>query len=58
MPDITMCKNEQCIIKNDCYRYTAKPDRIQSYAMFIPVGGKCDYFWENEKTYKNIQKGT
>jgi len=35
MPDITMCKNESCPLKINCYRYMAKPnpDR-QTYADF------------------------
>ncbi len=35
MPDITICKNYECKIKNKCYRYLAKPDKYQSYGIFI-----------------------
>ena len=34
MPDITMCIATGCSIKNSCYRYTAKPDKYQSYSDF------------------------
>ena len=33
MPDISMCKNEECDKKDNCYRYTAMPDYMQSYIM-------------------------
>lgn len=32
MPDISMCNGGECLIKKDCYRYTATPNkRLQSY---------------------------
>lgn len=31
MPDITMCKGDGCGVRDNCYRYTAKPDKWQSY---------------------------
>lgn len=34
MPDITMCSNNNCPVRNTCYRHTAKPSEIQSYAVF------------------------
>jgi len=35
MPNITMCQNNECPIKESCYRYKAIPDpRYQSYAIF------------------------
>jgi hypothetical protein len=43
MPDITMCKNNNCPMKNDCYRYTAIPNAYQSYSLF-EFDKKCDYF--------------
>jgi hypothetical protein len=36
MPDITMCKNDNCPLTVSCYRYNAKPSQLQSYAMFEP----------------------
>ncbi len=53
MPDVAMCSNKECKFKEDCYRFTAKPDDIlQTYAEF-----KCEskditldsnsYFWDN-----------
>lgn len=35
MPDIAKCKNEDCIRKNGCYRYTSNPDVfMQTYGEF------------------------
>lgn len=50
MPDISMCANEACPLKNKCYRYTATPTMYrQAYADFAPDDkGECDYFWENK----------
>jgi hypothetical protein len=48
MPDITKCNNEECPKKDTCYRYTSKPDEMQSYSKFKPNDdGQCEYFWEN-----------
>jgi len=52
MPDISMCKNEECIIKDKCYRYTAIPNPyFQTYAGFQPTKGDigssyCNHFME------------
>lgn len=51
MPDISMCRNETCPIKNTCYRYTATPNKYQSFSSFKYENGKCDYWWDN-KEYK------
>ena len=49
MPDIAMCKNNDCPIKEDCYRYTAIADEYwQAYAEFEYKDG-CDYFWRNTR---------
>jgi hypothetical protein len=35
MPDISMCSNNKCYLKDKCYRYTAKPHEYrQSYSSF------------------------
>lgn len=35
MPDISMCKNEDCPLKESCYRYMATPNiPYQSYGKF------------------------
>lgn len=50
MPDITMCAGEGCPIKEDCYRFTAKPNGLyQSYFSVVPYDRKlgCDHYWEN-----------
>ena len=50
--DITMCFAEKCPIKEQCHRYTCKPDRFQSYSDFsflIKEDNKCEYYWPMEK---------
>lgn len=34
MPDITMCSSCNCPEKNNCYRTTAKPGKLQSWSNF------------------------
>ena len=34
MADITKCSNETCLFKKDCFRYTVKPHKNQSYQEF------------------------
>lgn len=50
MPDISMCRNEQCPKHKYCYRFNATPDRhMQAYADFKPDDkGNCDAFWKME----------
>lgn len=50
MPDITKCTNEECPLKETCYRYTVEPDEYQSYAKFeITKNGSCENYWYNLK---------
>jgi len=50
MPDISMCANEKCTLKNDCYRYTAKPDEFwQQYGSFKQDDkGECRHYRNNK----------
>lgn len=45
MPDISLCRNEFCPLRNNCYRATAVPSEyMQSYAVFeLKEDGSCDY---------------
>lgn len=53
MSDITMCKGMDCTIKNECYRYTAKPNEYwQSYFVKSPCtkkmgGTACEHYMAN-----------
>jgi hypothetical protein len=56
MPDITMCVNDVCKLKEKCFRHSdsgTKPTPYrQSYSHFNEKGDKdCDYYWrvDNEK---------
>ncbi len=46
MPDIAMCENEKCTLKEKCYRYKAKPSEwLQTYSDFKQdEKGDCKYF--------------
>jgi len=50
MADITKCVGTDCLIKETCYRFTAKADKfMQSYFTIPPIkDGKCDMFWKNK----------
>lgn len=58
MPDITMCKGDGCILRDKCFRYTAKPNpERQSYFANVPFRmesgvTKCDHFWETDREIK------
>ena len=43
MPDIAMCANELCDLKDTCYRYTAEPSDTQSYGSFDH--NDCGHYW-------------
>jgi len=52
MSDITMCKWDNCPVKEICYRYKAKADEYQSYFLETPKqeeNKECEYFWEINK---------
>lgn len=50
MPDIAMCKDEECPLNKTCYRYQADPDEDrQSYFAHSPRNvetNECKYYWE------------
>jgi hypothetical protein len=55
MADITKCEGTGCIIKNDCYRYTAEDSLRQAYFEKPPLetnrqhdGITCEYYWQNK----------
>jgi hypothetical protein len=54
MPDITMCKNNNCKNKDTCYRFTATPNEHWQAYFAEPVldkDNKCSYYIPN-----NIQE--
>jgi len=55
MPDITMCTNESCELRNECFRFRAEPNEYrQSYFMTNPqpVNGECDDFMKLNPAYR------
>jgi hypothetical protein len=47
MPDISMCTGVGCKVRDQCYRFTAKPSKyLQSYFVTPPCssdGEACEY---------------
>ena len=48
MPDIALCSNSQCPLRDNCYRYRAIPSKYnQVYTKFRPFRNEeCDAFWD------------
>ncbi len=53
MPDIAMCGNKECYLKESCHRFTAIPDPVmQWYGVFKPdEDGKCEDFLRINHVY-------
>lgn len=51
MPDITLCTDNKCPMRNECYCFRAKPSKWgQSYFAESPLkDGKCEYFFPLEE---------
>ena len=51
MPDITMCMSRGCPKKNECYRHTAKPDKLQGYKNYEMdcLVNDYEFFWKDER---------
>ena len=55
MPDISMCRGENCTKSANCYRFTAKPSEYwQAYFVTSPVFQRtpdfiCEFYWPVEK---------
>ena len=49
MPDITMCEEKGCKLKETCYRFKATPNEPeQSYFTETPIKkSKCNYYIKN-----------
>lgn len=56
MADITMCRGENCPLKETCYRFTAIANEFrQSYFKDIPYNYEkvwCNEYWDNEEYKK------
>ena len=57
MPDISMCQNQTCPLRDTCYRFKAKPDPYwQAYGGFKPdENGNCNYYIKNVPLSTNQQ---
>lgn len=61
MPDISMCSGDDCPIKDNCYRYIAKPSEyLQAYFSEVPYNNQtnsCEYFWDYQAKKDAYAKG-
>ena len=59
MPDITMCTNNSCVLRNECFRFRADPNPYrQSYFAENPepINEKCEHFMKIfENSSYNLQ---
>lgn len=54
MPDISKCENQNCTLKESCYRYTSEPSLYQSYGFFEQdKEGNCNYYWKNKEVVES-----
>ena len=55
MPDISMCCQVKCPLRNKCYRYRAiSSEYHQSFMM--PEGSQdCEHFWSVENRDSNLE---
>lgn len=47
--DISKCANDDCTKKEQCLRWTLEPSKYQSFTVFYPNNGECEYFINNKK---------
>ena len=60
MPDISLCKGINCNIKDNCYRFKAKPSEFrQTWFCKSPNINplNCDYYWEIIKPIHKFNNG-
>jgi hypothetical protein len=59
MPDITMCGGDECPRRETCYRYTARPDYMQSFFTVPPMkkDKSCDHYREDLFTTRDSNPG-
>ena len=60
MADITMCKGENCKMRDSCRRYLAIPDKWQSYGAFeeLKKGNYCDWYWRWDNEFEDNRPET
>lgn len=55
MPDITKCINEECPIKDKCWRFTSPNSMYQAVSTFKYEDG-CRYYWPNSDMISKPKK--
>ena len=57
--DITMCKDNNCLLKDNCLRFKGEPNKYQqSYFLESPLksDNTCEYFYEIKKNTPLTEK--
>ena len=51
--DIAKCDNKKCPLKEKCYRYTVKPDMMQTFLVDVKPNknGYCEHYMEVDGHY-------
>lgn len=60
MPDISMCTDEECPSRLQCYRYRAEPNTYRQSYMKFPrhhEAEKCDSFWPLREAPTKLKDG-
>jgi len=56
MVDITMCEGKNCPMRENCYRYKARPGKWQSQfngPNQLKSDGTCDLYWPMKEENQN-----
>ena len=54
--DICMCQGYECPLKDECLRYKAKPEKLQTYFTEVQYkNGKCEYYMTLEDIDKKLR---
>ena len=54
--DISKCTGEGCKLKNRCYRFTVKPDFMQSYFGKPPIHKKLCMYFIDDKLFRGLKE--
>ena len=58
MSDLTMCANQECKLREDCYRAKAPISHYQSWCAFVPDSDtQCEHKIPLDRFYKKCELG-
>ena len=58
MPNVTMCMNDECVMRKECLRYVATPGKYsQSFSFYKPnADGTCEDKIEIQQNAQDEQR--